>query len=304
MKVPLKSNYHLADAQKEFQRFKLMKKTQEIKRYFVRFFGQLQQHLLALQKDGKCDYSVIVNQIVQYSEKLEGRMSQCRSLQDIFKALSSPKLLSFWDYELIKVLVDCGNDEIRESFIDYKRKLQKFFADRMIEWSSEGEKSYYAVIIDESIINESTDWIHLENRVKIILGRENVTVKRWENLLEAKSSNPSGGTTRQQSISAKPVISSSSPLDDISTMPKSSPEKAKMLIVPGTTAASTQANGGGGKVLEEKVVVATDVSKTPLEKSVQEAHTKSFDTSVEGYGATVNLPSITVAELPETSGEV
>ena len=146
----MKSNYHLFDTacEKKFERDKLARKTKEIRRHFTHFLAQLQQHMLVQQRDGTLDVSVIKSQIIMYDRKLKSPMSHCKSLQDIFETLSSLKHSSFLDYELIKLLVDYGNDKIKSEFADYKRKLQKFLEDRIIENCS-GEEKIYVVVIDE-----------------------------------------------------------------------------------------------------------------------------------------------------------
>lgn len=50
----------------------------------------------------------------------------------------------------------------------------------MIE-RTEGEKSY-AVIIDESILNEIHDLTQLHNRVKLILGHKNIALQKMDGL--------------------------------------------------------------------------------------------------------------------------
>ena len=181
VKVPLKSNYHLADSEKEFERDNLMRRTKEIKGHYAHFLGQLQQHMLSLLKDGALDVSVIKNHLTMYDSNLKNPMSHCKSLQDIFETLNSPKYSSFLDYELIKVLADYGSDKIKSDFIDYKKKLQKFLEKRIIEHYS-GEEKFYAVVIDESIIDEIPDLSQVENRVKNILGQKNLVLLHWENL--------------------------------------------------------------------------------------------------------------------------
>lgn len=167
-------------AKKELESYDLIKSTEEIKGHFTNFLAQLQQHMLVLQKEGAIDVSVIKNQIVSYDKKLKAPMSQCKSLQDVFKSLILPEHSSFWDYDLLKVLIDYGSDRIKNAFFDYKKKLQKFFENRMIQHSS-GEEKSYAVVVDKSITSEISDLIQLQNRVKMILGHENIGLLHWGN---------------------------------------------------------------------------------------------------------------------------
>lgn len=69
----------------------------------------------------------------------------------------------------------------------------------MIENPSGGESSY-AVVIDESITDEISDLVQLQNRVKVILGHKNLTLLRWENLNLESKSNPSEKNSRQEII--------------------------------------------------------------------------------------------------------
>ena len=136
-----------------------------------------------MQKDGTLDVSVIKNQIVAYDKRLKVPMSRCKSLSDIFEKLILPEYSSFLDYDLIKLLVDYGSDECKSEFIDYKKKLQNFLENRIIEQSTPGaEKSSYAVVIDESITSDITDLTQIQNRVRIILGQRSLTLIHWENL--------------------------------------------------------------------------------------------------------------------------
>lgn len=160
----------------------MARKTKQIKRQYTRFLANLQHHMLTLQKEGALDVSVIKNQIVAYDKKLKIPMSRCKSLQDIFEKLSLPENSSFFDYELVKLLVDYGSDKCKSDFIDYKRKLQNFLESRIIEQSTPGGEKAYAVVIDESITSDATDLVQLQNRVKVILGQKKVTLLPWENL--------------------------------------------------------------------------------------------------------------------------
>lgn len=186
--VQLKDNYHLSDPGQEFERYKMVRKTKELKRQYARFLANLQHHMLVLQKEGTLDLAVIKNQVTAYDRRLKIPMSCCKSVQNIFEKLSSPEYSSFLDYELVKLFVDYGSDKCKSEFIDYKRKLQKFFESRIVEQiTPEGEKSY-AVVIDESITGEVTDFAQLQNRIKIILGQKKITLLPWENLnLQPKS---------------------------------------------------------------------------------------------------------------------
>ncbi len=181
-KVELKSNYHFSDNQKEFDMYKLEKKTSRIKREFANIFGDLQQHLLDLQREGIIALSVIKTKIKLFDNKLRDAMDRCKSLEDVFEVVSSHEHSSFLDYDLLKLLVDCGNEKLQRKFVNYKMNLQLFFEERLVEQATgEGEKSY-VVIIDKSITDEIEDLIHLQNRVKFILGHKNVTLLRWESL--------------------------------------------------------------------------------------------------------------------------
>ena len=182
MRVPLKSNYHLPSSQKEFEQYKLLRKTKEIKRRFSQFFTQLQQHMLKLQTDGTLDVSVIKSHIILYDKTLKTPMRNCKSLQNIFEIISLPEYSSFLNYELIKLLTDYGSEKNRSDFIDYKKKLQCFLESRMIEYYSPKGEKLYAVLIDDSIIDEMADLIELQNRVKIILGHDNITLLHWNDL--------------------------------------------------------------------------------------------------------------------------
>ena len=135
-----------------------------------------------MQKDGTLDVSVIKNQIVAYDKRLKVPMSRCKSLSDIFEKLILPEYSSFLDYDLIKLLVDYGGDECKSEFIDYKKKLQNFLENRIIEQSTPGAEKSYAVVIDESITSDITDLTLLQNRVRIILGQKSLTLIPWENL--------------------------------------------------------------------------------------------------------------------------
>ena len=159
---------------KEFEGYKLERKTRNIKREFARFLRELEQHMMTKE----INISVIKTEIMAYDRRLRKDIEKTTSLHDIFYVLL-PKT-SFLDYDLIKILIDHGNTEIKKMFTDYKRKLQGFLEERMIEDPLRGEGSY-VVVIDKIITEEITDWNQLQNRVKIILGHKNVTLLKWEN---------------------------------------------------------------------------------------------------------------------------
>lgn len=165
----MKNNYRLSDTET------LIKETTAIKRLFAGFLARLQQHILSLQENGVLDISVVKSQLVMYDRQLKEPMSHCSSLEDIFTVISSPKHSSILDYELVKVLVDYGNDEIQSELSSYKKELQKFLENRMSEHSSGGEKSY-VVVLDETITDGHYDLTGLQNRVRIILGQKNVSL--------------------------------------------------------------------------------------------------------------------------------
>ena len=178
--MPIKSSYHLLEAQK-FERCDLISKTKAIKQEFTHFLAQLQQHMLNLIKDGTLDISVIKNRLVVYNRRLKSPVCSCESLQDIFEILRSPDHCSFLDYDLIKLFVDYGSGKVRSDFIEYKKKLQRFLKDRIIE-SSSGEAKSYVIVTDESITDEITDFVQFQNQVKSILGQRNLTFMNWEEL--------------------------------------------------------------------------------------------------------------------------
>ena len=173
--MPLKSNFQ----KKAFERHELTKNTDEIKRHFSHFLNQLQQHMLASLGEGTLDVSVVKSHLAMYDKKLKVPMSHCKSLKDIFEVLVLPEHSSFLDYEVIKVLVDYGSNEIKSNFIEYKKRLQAFLENRIIEQSS-GEEKSYAIVIDESITDEIRDLFLLENRVKLILGHKKLTLLHLE----------------------------------------------------------------------------------------------------------------------------
>lgn len=154
----------LSGTNRHFESCELTRNTKEIKGHYTHFLAELQENMLDLQKDGILDVSVIKSQIIMLDRKLKTPISDCRSLQEIFEILQSPEHSSFLDYELVKVFVDYGNNKLKGDFVNYKKKLQKFLEKRIIERSSGGEK-LFAVVIDESITNNITDLIQLENRV-------------------------------------------------------------------------------------------------------------------------------------------
>ena len=167
----------------EFKKHELLRETAEMKRHFNHFIAEIQQHMLALQHDGILDTSVIINCIIMYDRKLKTCMSHCTSLQDVVETASSPEHSSFLDYDLIKLLIDYGSDTIKSAFTDYKKKLQNFLKDRTVKLSSQkGRESHYAVVIDESIVNDNPNLIQLHNRVKNILGDKNIELVHWKNL--------------------------------------------------------------------------------------------------------------------------
>lgn len=175
MSVPLKNNF--SDTLEA-----CMRKTAEIRSQYNHFLAQLESYMLVLQQDGTLDTSVVKNYITNYDSKLKVPMSHCKSLQNIFEIISSSKYSSFLNYDLIKLLVDFGNDKIKNDFTTYKRKLQIFLESRITEHCS-GEGKSYAVVIDESITQDATNNMsQLQYQVQFILGHKNVTLLHWENL--------------------------------------------------------------------------------------------------------------------------
>ena len=172
MKVPLKGHGRLS-----FARNELRKETNDIKTQFQNFVDQLQQHLLLLLENGTLDVSTIKSHLIMYDPKLKGPLNPSKSLQDVFKTLSSPEHSTFLDYELVKLLTDYGDNAIKENFICYKRNLQKFLENRIIEQSTSEDEKSYAVVLDESITNEISDLVRLENGVKMILGHQNLRLE-------------------------------------------------------------------------------------------------------------------------------
>lgn len=162
-------------APREFEGYKLERKTKGIKKEFARFIGELEQHLVA--KD--INVSAIKTEIIAYDRSLREDIQKSVSLHDILNVLIAKA--SFLDYDLIKLLIDHGDTKIKMMFTDYKRKLQGFLEERMIKEPSGGEDSY-VVVIDQIITDECADLKQLLNRVKIILGHKNITLLRWENL--------------------------------------------------------------------------------------------------------------------------
>lgn len=177
MRVPLKVSGCVLDMHEH----ELKSKTNEIKQHFAHFIINLQQHMLDLQRDEKLDVSVIKSHIIMYDKKLKAPVSCCKTLEDIFNTLCLPKYSSFLNYELLKLFIDYGNDEIKCQFIKYKQDLQEYLKNRIIKSLSAG-KVLHAVLVDESMIDENTDLIQLQNRVNILLGHKNLTLLHYESL--------------------------------------------------------------------------------------------------------------------------
>lgn len=178
--MSLKDNYDLPDKPTEFNAYKLEKKTKEIKKEYVKFLGELLKHMKNLQENGIIDFSVITTEITMYDRKLESAMDHCKSLPDVFKIISLPEHSSFLDYDLIKLLLDkYGSEKVKELFIEYKKKLQKFLEARIFA----GEDDCLVVLIDQIISVNNPDWNRLQNRIKNILGvKEKLTLQRCEDL--------------------------------------------------------------------------------------------------------------------------
>lgn len=170
------------DSRHKLDKNSLIKATSEIKRHFSHFLSKLQQYLLDLERGGGLDISVVKTQIAIYDRQLKVPLSYCKSLQEAFDILSSSDNSSFLDYELIKVLTDYGNEELKLEFIDYKKRLQMYFKCRLIACSTPQGEKIYAVLVDESLTDEITDKVRFLNRVKNILGLKDLTVMHWDNL--------------------------------------------------------------------------------------------------------------------------
>ena len=82
----------------------------------------------------------------------------------------------------MQLLIDDASGNIASGFTRYKKKVQKFLEERLVEQTTEEEEKTYAVVIDESISNEIPDLTHLHNRVKLILGHKNLALVRWDDL--------------------------------------------------------------------------------------------------------------------------
>ena len=167
--------------------------------------------MLNLKKEGKLDISVIKSQIGLYDSELREPMSHCENLQDIFEVLMSPKhQLSFFNYELIKLLVHYGSEEIASDFTKYKRKLQKFFENRIMAQSS----GNFVVVIDEGITKDAANLpqSQLQNRINFILGHKNLRVVTLESLVAAESENEVEVTATQKSSLEEIVYSIPPPL--------------------------------------------------------------------------------------------
>ena len=183
-------------APREFEGYKLERKTKSIKKEFAKFIGELAQHMM----EQDVNIAVIKSEILAYNRKLRGDIQKSTSLYDILEVLISKS--SFLDYDLIKILIDHGDTRIKKTFADYKRKLQRFLEERMIEVPS-GQEGSYAVVIDQSVTEECADLNHLLNRVKIILGHKNMILLRWENLQEMSSSIlPAVNTVSEENLSS------------------------------------------------------------------------------------------------------
>lgn len=154
----------------QFDGNELLRKTNKMKALFALFISQLLQDI---EKDELLDVSVIKSNLVMYDRKLKEPLNCCKSLQEVFETLRSPKYSSFLEYDLIKVLVEYGSAEAKDNWIHYKKQLQKFLEDRLVQQTS-GEEVSYAVVIDESLTNEVSDPIQLQNRVKYILGHRDL----------------------------------------------------------------------------------------------------------------------------------
>ena len=181
----------------EIDKDKLMSETNNVKGRFAVFLDELQQHLLNLQKEEKIDVPVVISQIVLYEKEVRALLSQCNSFQDVFQSLNTSKYLSFVDYDLVKLLVEYGNEEIKSKFIAYKRSLQKLFKNRIIKLE---EKN--CVVIDKSIADETRDLDQLLNCVKFILGQEDLTL-HWEDFNPQQSSEiPTEDVLEEESIAS------------------------------------------------------------------------------------------------------
>ena len=131
-----------------------------------------------LERTGNVSLSTIITKLVTYDSELRGAVSCCKSLAEVIQKLVSPEYSTFWDYDLIKILIDYGSEEIKSNFIEYKKKLQKFFEERLIEQPFGG----FAVIVDKSIIDECNQLDQLQNRIRIILGHPSLTLVVQESL--------------------------------------------------------------------------------------------------------------------------
>lgn len=164
-----------------------MKRTEDIKQCFTAILAEVQRQIV----HKSLDISVIKSHFVSYDRKLQAPLKNCISLENILDILISEKHLSFLNYDLIKILVDYGNDEVKTFFIDYKKKLQEFLKGRVIEILS-GKEKKFAVVVDEKLALEVRDVEQLNNRVKFILGHKDlITV----NFLDLKFENQISGDT-------------------------------------------------------------------------------------------------------------
>lgn len=155
------------------------RKTKEIKREFSKFVVKLQ---LNLERNGAINLSAIVTNIIAYDSKLKKVMSRCASIPEVVQTLVLPQYSTFLEYDLIKVLVQCGSNEIQGSFTEYKTKLQKFLEGCLIKQPiGEG----FAVVLERSITDECIHLDQLQNKIRIILGYPELTFVRLENLHKA-----------------------------------------------------------------------------------------------------------------------
>ena len=180
--MPLASTC-LPELKEKFDKSRLMKETEVIKKHFSDFLASLHQYIHALLENRTlADLSVLKNQMVMYDRKLKVPLNESESLQDVFKILNSPEHSSFLDYELVKVIVDFSNVEMKSKLVEYKRKLQNFLKNRMISTPTQNDSASYAIVVDNSITEVISDPVHLLNRVRMVLGHPNLILLTWESL--------------------------------------------------------------------------------------------------------------------------